>query len=154
MPEFEEEIKQDIIIRRLQALITAGVTVGDQEVRDTYRKENIKIKFDYAVISADDLRKTINPSDATWRHSSRRMPRVMPPRYRKSARSLILRLLRTSFPAEFRSPRNRRFSSTLTRTRRSIRFRSRLGRATFSSRWLRARTQRPMPRPRPKPRGF
>jgi peptidyl-prolyl cis-trans isomerase D len=38
--------------------------VGDQEVRDTYRKQNIKIKFDYAVISADDLRKTINPSDA------------------------------------------------------------------------------------------
>ncbi len=27
-------------------------------------KQNIKIKFDYAVISADDLRKTINPSDS------------------------------------------------------------------------------------------
>ena len=40
------------------------MTVSDQEVRETYRKENIKIKFDYAVISADDLRKTINPSDS------------------------------------------------------------------------------------------
>ena len=38
--------------------------MSDQEVRDTYRKQNIKIKFDYAVISADDLRKTINPSDS------------------------------------------------------------------------------------------
>ncbi len=56
-------LKHDISLRRLQALITAGVTVSDQEVRDGYRKENIKIKFDYAVISADDLRKTINPSD-------------------------------------------------------------------------------------------
>ena len=64
VPDFEEEIKQDITIRRLEALITAGVTVGDQEVRDTYRKGNIKIKFDYAVLSSDDLRKTINPSDA------------------------------------------------------------------------------------------
>ncbi len=45
-------------------MITAGVAVSDQEVRDTYRKQNIKIKFDYAVISSDDLRKTINPSDA------------------------------------------------------------------------------------------
>jgi peptidyl-prolyl cis-trans isomerase D len=45
-------------------LITGGVTVSDQEVRDTYRKENIKIKFDYAVLSAEDLRKTINPTDA------------------------------------------------------------------------------------------
>ena len=40
------------------------MTVSDQEVRDAYRKQNIKIKFDYAVISADDLRKTINPSDS------------------------------------------------------------------------------------------
>ncbi|MDR3749993.1 MAG: peptidylprolyl isomerase [Terracidiphilus sp.] len=61
--EFETNVKNDIALRRLQALITGGVTVGDQEVRDAYRKSNIKIKFDYAVVSADDLRKTINPSD-------------------------------------------------------------------------------------------
>jgi peptidyl-prolyl cis-trans isomerase D len=62
--EFEQEVKQQIIIQRLQALITAGVTVSDREVRDAYRTQNIKVKFDYAVISADDLRKTINPSDS------------------------------------------------------------------------------------------
>jgi len=61
--QFEQEVKQDIIIRRLQALVTAGATVSGQEVRDSYRKENVKIKFEYAVISSDDLRKTINPSD-------------------------------------------------------------------------------------------
>jgi peptidyl-prolyl cis-trans isomerase D len=64
VPQFEQEVKQSIVIRRLQALITAGVSVGDQEVRDGYRKQNIKIKFEYAVIASDDLRKTINPSDA------------------------------------------------------------------------------------------
>ena len=63
VPEFENNVRDDIVIRRLQALITGGVTVGDQEVRDDYRKGNIKVKFDYAVISADDLRKGINPSD-------------------------------------------------------------------------------------------
>jgi peptidyl-prolyl cis-trans isomerase D len=62
--EFEEEIRRDIAIKRLQALITAGVTVGDQEVREAYRKQNVKIKFDYAVISVDDVRKQINPTDA------------------------------------------------------------------------------------------
>jgi len=62
--DFEDEIKNEITIQRLQAFITAGVTVSDQEVRDTYRKANIKIKFDYAVISSDDVRKTINPSDS------------------------------------------------------------------------------------------
>jgi len=62
--EFEQEIKDEITIRRLQAFITAGVTVSDKEVHDTYLKQNIKIKFDYAVISSDDLRKTINPTDS------------------------------------------------------------------------------------------
>jgi peptidyl-prolyl cis-trans isomerase D len=56
-------VKTDIIVRRLQSLISGGVVVGDQEVRDAYRRSSLKIKFDYAVISADDLRKTINPSD-------------------------------------------------------------------------------------------
>jgi peptidyl-prolyl cis-trans isomerase D len=62
--DFEDGIKDDITARRLQALITSGVTVGDKEVRDTYLKQNIKIKIDYAVISSDDVRKTINQSDA------------------------------------------------------------------------------------------
>jgi len=62
--DFENDVKNDIVIRRLQSLITAGVTVSDQEVRDEYRKSNIKIKFDYAVISADDLIKGIDPPDS------------------------------------------------------------------------------------------
>ena len=62
--DFEDSIKTDIVVRRLQSLIAGGVTVSDQEVRDAYRKGNIKIKFDYAVISSDDLRKSINPSDS------------------------------------------------------------------------------------------
>jgi peptidyl-prolyl cis-trans isomerase D len=61
---FEKELKDGITINRLRAFITAGVTVNDNEIRDQYRKQNIKIKFDYAVISSDDLRKQINPSDA------------------------------------------------------------------------------------------
>jgi peptidyl-prolyl cis-trans isomerase D len=62
--DFEHEIQDELTIQRLQTYITAGITVGDQEVRDAYLKQNVKIKFDYAVISADDLIKTINPSDS------------------------------------------------------------------------------------------
>jgi peptidyl-prolyl cis-trans isomerase D len=62
--EFEQEMQHEIIFQRLQKLITAGVMVNDADVREAYRKENIKIKFQYAVISADDLRKNINPSDS------------------------------------------------------------------------------------------
>ncbi|HEV2133698.1 MAG TPA: peptidyl-prolyl cis-trans isomerase [Terracidiphilus sp.] len=61
---FEDEIKTEIAIRRLEALITAPVTVSDQAVQAAYMKQNLKIKFDYAVITADSLRNQINPSDA------------------------------------------------------------------------------------------
>jgi peptidyl-prolyl cis-trans isomerase D len=43
--DFENDIKADITIRRLQALITGGVTVSDQEVRDAYRKQRRKITY-------------------------------------------------------------------------------------------------------------
>ncbi len=62
--EFEKSVRQDIMIRRLEALITAGVTVSDQQVRDAYVKSATKIKFDYAVLSSDDVSKQINPTDA------------------------------------------------------------------------------------------
>jgi len=62
--DFESQVKQDMELNRLQALITGGVTVSDAAVRDAYLVQGTKVKFDYAVISADDLRKGINPSDA------------------------------------------------------------------------------------------
>jgi peptidyl-prolyl cis-trans isomerase D len=61
--KFEQEIKQQIISDRLRNLITAGITVSPAEVRAAYQKQATKIKFQYAVLSADDLRKTINPTD-------------------------------------------------------------------------------------------
>src|SRR5277367_1929640 len=60
---FEKELKKEIQENRLRSFVTAGVTVSDQQVRDSYRLQATKIKFDYAVVSADDLRKTINPTD-------------------------------------------------------------------------------------------
>ncbi len=62
--DFEKQIADQIVINRLRSFVTAGVTVPDSEIREQYRKQNIKIKFDYAVLASDDLRKQINPSDA------------------------------------------------------------------------------------------
>ena len=62
--EFESQVKSDMELNRLQALITGGVTVSDNAVREAYKTDGTKVKFDYVVISADDVRKGINPSDA------------------------------------------------------------------------------------------
>jgi peptidyl-prolyl cis-trans isomerase D len=63
VPDFEDSVRNDIIIQRLRAYVTAGTTVGEKEAREQYLKESTKIKFQYAVISSDDIRKSINPSD-------------------------------------------------------------------------------------------
>jgi peptidyl-prolyl cis-trans isomerase D len=62
--DFESQVKSDMELNRLQALITGGVTVSDNAVREAYRVQGTKVKFDYAVISADELRKTVNPVDS------------------------------------------------------------------------------------------
>src|SRR5271156_6921104 len=62
--DFETQVKKEIEINRLEAMVTGGVTVSGQDVRDSYRQQGTKIKFDYAVINSEDLRKQINPTDA------------------------------------------------------------------------------------------
>jgi peptidyl-prolyl cis-trans isomerase D len=62
--DFESQVKADMELNRLQALITGGVTVSDNAVREAYKTDGTKVKFDYVVISADDVRKEINPTDA------------------------------------------------------------------------------------------
>jgi peptidyl-prolyl cis-trans isomerase D len=62
--KFESEVKKEIEENRLRAMVTGGITVSDAEVRSYYVDQGTKIKFDYAVISADDLQKQINPTDA------------------------------------------------------------------------------------------
>src|SRR6201996_7704959 len=62
--DFETQVKKEIEINRLEAMVTGGGTGSDPDVRDAYRPEATKIKFDYAVINSEDLRKQINPTDA------------------------------------------------------------------------------------------
>ena len=62
--DFEGLVKKELEVGRLQALITGGVSVSDNAVRDSYRVSGTKVKFDYAVISADQIKQTINSTDA------------------------------------------------------------------------------------------
>ncbi|HZU09294.1 MAG TPA: peptidyl-prolyl cis-trans isomerase [Pseudacidobacterium sp.] len=61
--KFESEVKKELLEQRLRSFVTAGVTVSDQQVRDAYTQQATRIKFQYAVLSSDDLRKQINPTD-------------------------------------------------------------------------------------------
>jgi peptidyl-prolyl cis-trans isomerase D len=61
--DFEDSIRQDLEIRQLASLVTGSASVSDTDVRASVMQQSTKVKFDYAVISSDDIAKTINPSD-------------------------------------------------------------------------------------------
>jgi peptidyl-prolyl cis-trans isomerase D len=60
---FEENVGQDILIGKLQALITGGASVSDAAIKTQFDKENTKVKFDYAVLKEDDIKKGIHPTE-------------------------------------------------------------------------------------------
>jgi peptidyl-prolyl cis-trans isomerase D len=62
--QFEQEVKGDIAQQKLLTLITAPVSVSDKDVSDEVKKHDTKVKFEYAVLSLDDIKKQINPTDA------------------------------------------------------------------------------------------
>jgi peptidyl-prolyl cis-trans isomerase D len=62
--DFERQLKEEILINRLEAFITGGLTVPNSAVRADYLKQATKVKFQYAVLSDAELRKQITPTDA------------------------------------------------------------------------------------------
>lgn len=64
IPQFEQDVKNDVLIEKLRNLISASALVTDAEIRERFEKENTKVKFDYAVLRKDDILKTIHPADA------------------------------------------------------------------------------------------
>ena len=64
VPQFEELVKEDILINKLRDLVASSATVTDAEVRKQFEKQNTKVKFDYAVIKKDDILKSLHPADA------------------------------------------------------------------------------------------
>jgi peptidyl-prolyl cis-trans isomerase D len=60
---FEDSVGKDIMLSKLQALISGSATVSEAAIREQFVKQNSKVKFDYAVLKQDDLRKALHPSD-------------------------------------------------------------------------------------------
>lgn len=62
--KFENSVGDDILITKLQALISGSASVSEAEIHAQFIKENSKVKFDYAILKQDDLRKGLHPADA------------------------------------------------------------------------------------------
>jgi len=63
VPQFEARVKDDILRRKLYALVSSSAFVSDAEVRDDFEHRNVKVKFEYAVIAQADILKELHPTD-------------------------------------------------------------------------------------------
>src|SRR6266536_1414192 len=61
--KFEEAVGNDILLTKLQAFISGSASVSETEIHAQFIKQNSKVKFDYAVLKQDDLRKGLHPTD-------------------------------------------------------------------------------------------
>jgi peptidyl-prolyl cis-trans isomerase D len=59
---FEDSVGKEILISKLQALITGGASVSDAAIRQEFNKQNTKVKFEYAVLNQDDIKKGLHPT--------------------------------------------------------------------------------------------
>src|SRR5262249_25648824 len=48
VPQFEQDVKDEILFEKLRNLVSGAASVTDAEVRDEFEKRNTKVKFDYA----------------------------------------------------------------------------------------------------------
>jgi len=61
--QFETEVKDSLSQQKLLAAVSAAATVSDKEVEDEVKKQDTKVKFDYAVLTLDDVKKQIKVTD-------------------------------------------------------------------------------------------
>jgi peptidyl-prolyl cis-trans isomerase D len=64
VPEFESEVKNELLQQKFQQLVTDGITASDEEVHAEFLLQNEKIKLDYVMIKPEDLQSKIEATDA------------------------------------------------------------------------------------------
>jgi peptidyl-prolyl cis-trans isomerase D len=59
---FEDSVAKEIVIGKLQAMITSGASVSEAAIREEFTKENTKVKFEYALLKQDDIKNGLHPT--------------------------------------------------------------------------------------------
>jgi peptidyl-prolyl cis-trans isomerase D len=67
VPQFEQELRDDITMRKLRTVLGAGVYVSDAELHDAFLKQKTRVKFEYAVLTTADLEKSVTVDDSELR---------------------------------------------------------------------------------------
>src|SRR5256885_11550097 len=60
----EELIKEQLLTTKLTAMAQGNVTIPGTELKENYLKQNRKVKFAYAVLSSEGVRKQVKVTDS------------------------------------------------------------------------------------------
>jgi len=61
---YEQSVRDDISAQKLNAFLTSGVTVSEEEVLNDFQRKNTKFDVNYVAVNSTELAKTFTPSDA------------------------------------------------------------------------------------------
>lgn len=60
---FEQNVRDELSGKKLEAFLTSGVTVSEDEVLNDYKRKNTKFDLSYVPVTSADVAKSITPSD-------------------------------------------------------------------------------------------
>ncbi|MBX3244340.1 MAG: SurA N-terminal domain-containing protein, partial [Acidobacteria bacterium] len=60
---FEESVRDDLSAGKLQAFVTSGVTVSEEEVLQDFQRKNTKFDLSFVLLSPNELAQTITPTE-------------------------------------------------------------------------------------------
>ena len=63
VPQFEKELKNQLAQQKLLSAVSAAATVSNKEIQERVKKDGTKVKFDYAVLTLDDIKKQVKVTD-------------------------------------------------------------------------------------------
>src|SRR5215472_12873648 len=64
IPEFENNVRKQLLLMRLQNVATQGVVVTPKEVEDEFSKKNAKVKIEYVGFKAESYKSDVNITPA------------------------------------------------------------------------------------------
>ena len=64
IPEFETEMRRQLLVTRMRDIAVQGVIVTPQEIEQEYRKRNEKVKIQYVKIPQDKYKAEVEPTQA------------------------------------------------------------------------------------------
>ncbi len=64
---YEDSVRDELSARKLEAFITAGVTISEDEVVEDFKKRNTKFDLTFVSVNVSELAKTIKPNEEELR---------------------------------------------------------------------------------------